>query len=70
MRAKTSGDLRKQYIENVLGPMPEPQKSMMTESFDSGIAIGIVAASEMMYVTLDEITMNARAIIQRKREKL
>lgn len=70
MRVKSSGDLRKKYIDEVLGPMPEPQKSMMTDSFDSGIAIGIIAAAEMMYVTLDEITMNARTIIQRKGEKL
>ncbi len=70
MRAETSGDLRRKYIDEVLGPMPEPQKSMMTDSFDSGIAIGIIAAAEMMYATVDEITMNARTIIQRKGEKL
>ena len=63
----TSGTLRKKYIENVLGPLPEPQRSMMTEAFDSGIAIGMVAASEMMYATADEIAMSAKSLINKEK---
>jgi len=69
MRAKTSGDLRKKYIEEVLGPIPEPQRTIMTEAFDNGIAIGMVAAAEMLYVTADEIAMSAKFLINKQKGK-
>ena len=70
MSAETSGDLRKQYVEDVLGPLPEPQKTMMTEAFDSGIAIGMVAAAEMLYATANTIAGSAKSLINEQGRKL
>ena len=63
--SENSATLRKKYIEEVLGPIPEPQRTIMIKAFDSGIAIGMVAAAEMMYATADETAMSAKFLIEK-----
>lgn len=69
-RAKTSGEIRKLYFENVIEPEPEDVHERMKGSFDSGVVAGMYAALEWGYAHLDEYKNETLDMLSKNKQRM
>lgn len=60
---KDSERLIKSYLEDVIGPMEEPAREMMTDSFQSGRSVGLFQAAEKLNDLVGDLKAQALAVI-------